>query len=233
MPYMRKGKSRKTHKNKSHRRAGAGFQKGGSPASSIVMADCTMNPPVMNDYAGADRIRENWYDPSLSALEPKCCGQMGGSLASQLVNEQLTGKAKTEPFDPALSPKGDMNSLNLYQTTGGARRRRRASRKNKKTSRSRSSSSRNNNRRSKSKRRNTRNNRTQRSQRGGASDWISTLYSQGPINNPEHSTGAFSLSGATSQAELMVPKTLGLAGSGAPMGSLEGANVSHVGAPIS
>lgn len=64
MPNMHKSKSHKTHsktRSKSRGQKG-GFtshtttpkpqpQKGGSPASSIVMADATMNPPVMNDYA--------------------------------------------------------------------------------------------------------------------------------------------------------------------------------------
>jgi hypothetical protein len=107
-------------KNKSHSRKSKcsgsrrnykpnNVQKGGSPASDIVMSDATMNPPVMNDYAGFNNIRDSWYDASLSSLEPKCGGQAGGSIASDLVNEQLTGKPKTESFSPAWSPKGDMN----------------------------------------------------------------------------------------------------------------------------
>jgi hypothetical protein len=217
--------------------------KGGSPASSIVMSDCTMNPPVMNDYAGPDRIRDSWYDPSLSVLEPKCGGQSGGSLASNLVMEQLTQKPKTEPFDPAWSPKGDMNSLNLYETTGGARRRRKTRRASsnkrdkKRTSRSRSRNSRNKNSNMRKSKRNTkRNNRSSSQQRGGGSDWIMSQYSLGPYNNPEQPgswVSQFSRSTATSRDDYMNPKTLGLAGSGYPMGSLEGANVSHVGAPIS
>lgn len=234
MPCMRKNKSHKSRKTSKKSRA----QKGGSPASSIVMSDATMNPPVMNDYAGPDRIRDSWYDPSLSALEPKCGGQKGGSLASDLVMEQLTQKPKTEPFDPAWSPKGDMNSLNLYETTGGARRRktRSSSRKNNKSSRRSRSNSRNNKSKRKSKHNSKKNNNSKRVQRGGASDWIMSQYSLGPINNPEQPgnvVGQFSLSTATSQNELMNPRTMGLAGSGYPMGSLEGANVSRVGAPIS
>ena len=224
---MSKSKSRKM-------RTKSRAQKGGSPASSIVMSDATMNPPVMNDYAGPDRIRDSWYDPSLTALEPKCGGQAGGSLSSDLVMEQLTQKPKTEPFNPAWSPKGDMNSLNLYETTGGARRRRtrRTSHKNKNTSR------RSNSRR-KSKRNNTKRNsklRISHQQRGGASDWIMSQYSLGPNNNPEQPgswVGQFSQSAATGRNDYMNPSTLGLAGSGYPMGSLEGANVSRVGAPIS
>jgi len=236
---MRKSKSKsKSRKSRSQSRS----QKGGSPASSIVMSDCTKNPPVMNDYAGPDRIRDSWYNPSLSALEPKCGGQAGGSLASDLVMEQLTQKPKTATFDPAWTPKGDMNSLNLYETTGGARRARRAHRKTRRASHknkkaSRCSRSRNNKQNSnrKSKRNTKRNNRTH-NQRGGASDWITSQYSLGPSNNPEQPgswVGQFSQSTAGSRNDYMNPSTMGLAGSGYPMGSLEGGNVSRVGAPIS
>lgn len=244
MPGTHRNKASKSHKSrksrKSHKSHKVGkksrAQKGGSPASSIVMSDATMNPPVMNDYAGPDRIRDSWYDPSLSALEPKCGGQKGGSLASELVMEQLTQKPNTKPFDPAWNPKGDMNSLNLYETTGGSRRRkvhRLISNNNKSKRRSRS---RNNKSKRKSKCNSKKNNNAKRVQRGGASDWIMSQYSLGSINNPEQPgswVGKFSQSTATSQNELMNPRTMGLAGSGYPMGSLEGANVSHVGAPIS
>ncbi len=252
MPCMRKSKSRKTHSKSRGQKGGfvsvaktntAMPQKGGSPASSIVMSDSTMNPPVMNDYAGPDRIRDSWYDPSLSSLEPKCGGQAGGSLASDLVMEQLTQKPKTEPFATAWSPKGDMNSLNLYETTaGGARRRktRHPSKKNKKAShKSRSHNNKSKKRKSKhNTKRNTKHKskRTAHHQRGGASDWIMSQYSLGPNNNPEQPgswVGQFSQSTATSRNDYMNPSTLGLAGSGYPMGSLEGANVARVGAPIS
>ena len=227
-------------KNKSHNQKG-GFvshpsktksQTGGSPASSIVMADATMNPPVMNDYISSDRIRESWYNPSLSSLEPKCGKQSGGSLASDLVMEKLSQKPKTEKFNPAWSPKGDMNSLNLYETTGGARRSGRKSHRSnrhKKTSR--------HSRKSKRSKHNSKTRRnSRRHQRGGASDWIMSQYSLGPNNTPEQPgswVGQFSQSTATSRKDYMNPSTLGLAGSGYPMGSLEGANVARVGAPIS
>jgi hypothetical protein len=239
-------------KNKSHKRSlsrrrnykpnNNNAQKGGSPASNIVMSDATMNPPVMNDYAGADRIRDSWYDASLSSANPKFASHSGGSLASNLVNEQLTGKPDTKSFDPAWSPKGDMNSLNLYETTGGARRHR--SRRNKSSIRSNNSRSRKHhkkhtrrNSKSKSNRRNRRNNnsRKHRTQRGGASDWIMSQYSLGNINASEQPgswVSQFSKNGATGRNELMNPSTLGLAGSGYPMGGLEGGSVSHVGAPI-
>jgi hypothetical protein len=60
-------------------------------------------------------------------------------------------------------------------------------------------------------------------------------YSLGPNNNPEQPgswVGQFSRSAATGRNDYMNPSTLGLAGSGYPMSSLEGANVSRIGAPI-
>ena len=204
-------------------------QRGGSPASTLVMQD-TMNPPVMNDYVTSPRIRESWYDDSLASLEPRC-GQMGGSLASDLVMEQLEGVPQTKAYPNGWQVKGDMNSLNLYETTGGSRRRRS---KNSKGKQAHKKSKKNNtrSRKNKNSKRSRRNNRT-RSQRGGASDWIMSQYSLGPNNNPEASTSMFSQSTATPRSDYMNPSSLGLAGSGYPMGALEGANVRSVGAPLS
>jgi hypothetical protein len=212
-------------------------QYGGSPASQILMNDATMNPPVMNDYITSPRIRESWSNDSLSSLEPKCGGQSGGSIASDLVNEQLNQKAETKPYDAPWSPKGDMNSLNLYETTGGSRRSRSRSRsrssKNK-SNKSNKSKGKSKNRKSKRRNNNKRNN-SRRTMRGGGSDWISSQYSLGPSNNPEQNSSLvaqFSQSTATPRSEYMNPSTMGLAGSGYPMGSLEGANVQHIGAPL-
>lgn len=205
-------------------------QRGGSPASNIVMQDLA-NPAVMNDYVVSDRIRDPGYDNSLASLEPRC-SQKGGSPASSLVMENLTDVAETKPYAEGWKVKGDLNSLNLYQTTGGSRRHR-----NKRNNNSKHNNKNNSN---KNNRRNTRNNKRKnnnkrRTQRGGASDWISSQYSLGNINAPEMSAsavGVFSQSGATARSELMNPSTMGLAGSGYPMGSLEGANVRQVGAPL-
>ena len=71
--------------------------------------------------------------------------------------------------------------------------------------------------------------------RGGhASDWISSQYSLGNINaaGMNNSNAEFSASQGVERNVLMNPPTLGLAGSGYPMGSLEGANVNSVGAPL-
>jgi hypothetical protein len=206
-----------------------GIHKGGSLASDIVMNDATMNPPVMNDYIVSPRIRDSWYSDALAPIDPNCAAQKGGSLESDLVNEHLTSKAETKAYDPAWSPKGDMNSLNLYETTGGARRRKshRKFSKSKKVKKSKKNLNR------KSKRRN--NKRSSMKQRGGGSDWIMSQYSLGPNNNPEQPgswVSQFSSSIATPRADYMNPSTLGLAGSGYPMTDLEGSNVQHVGAPL-
>ena len=137
-----------------------------------------------------------------------------------------------------------MNSLNLYETTGGSRKKHNKGRKDKKRSNRKSSNHKNSNHKSsnrksrknksqsrKNSKRSHRNNRT-RSQRGGASDWIMSQYSLGPNNNPEASTSMFSQSTATPRSDYMNPSSLGLAGSGYPMGALEGANVRSVGAPL-
>ena len=68
--------------------------------------------------------------------------------------------------------------------------------------------------------------------KGGGSDWMSSQYSLGSYNAAEASVGQFSQSAAASRAEYMNPSTLGLAGSGSPMGALEGANVRSIGSPL-
>jgi hypothetical protein len=190
--------------------------KGGSIASDIVMG-YSNSPPVMNDYANGRNIRDSWYDDSLGAVDATC--QKGGSPASDLVMEKLGNAVHTVDYVPEDKIKGDMNSLNLYQTTGGSRRRSRRDR-NRKSKSKRNSKKRDHRKRRSSKRSNR--NERRRSQRGGhASDWITSQYSLGPINNP-----------SGFDKDLYNPPTLGLAGSGSPMGDLEGANVKHVGAPL-
>ena len=68
----------------------------------------------------------------------------------------------------------------------------------------------------------------------GGSDWISSQYSLGSINgnSMNENTGDFSASQGVTRDILMNPPTMGLAGSGYPMGSLEGANVNSTGAPL-
>ena len=231
-PHPTTGSSTSTHPTRPHpTKLHSSNQRGGSPASTLVMQD-TMNPPVMNDYVTSPRIRESWYDDSLAGIEPRC-NQMGGSPSSDLVMEQLNSVPETKTYPDGWKVKGNMNSLNLYETTGGSRKK-----NNKLSKQSKGKQGRKQSKKSKKSRKNKnskhsrRNNRT-RSQRGGASDWIMSQYSLGPNNNPEASTSMFSQSTATLRNDYMNPSTLGLAGSGYPMGSLEGANVRSVGAPLS
>jgi len=235
-------------------------QKGGSPASTLVMQD-TVNPPVMNDYVTSPRIREPSYDNSLGAIASSG-SQMGGGIASDLVMENLTSVPETKMYPESFKVKGDMNSLNLYQTTGGARRKHRSRKHRSHKNKSRKNKSRSHKRRSQrgggscgtTERRpqsgggscGTTERRPQsgggscgtterRPQSGGASAWLASQYSLGPMNNPEMSAsavGQFSQSMATSRDILMNPPNLGLAGSGSAISPLEGANVRHVGSPL-
>ena len=128
---IRKSRSVRQRGGASPTRANSGsscMQQGGSPASKLVMHDATVAPPVMNDYITSPRIREPGHSNSLANLA-------GGSLASDLVNEQLNENATTKAYQPSWNPKGDMNSLNLYQTTGGARRKSRNSKSHRNKSR--------------------------------------------------------------------------------------------------
>ena len=84
---------------------------GGSPASKLVMRDSEL-PTVMNDYVTSPRIREKSYDNTLP--------QFGGSPAYDLVMSNLTSEQKAQQYPDDLKVKGDINSLNLYQTTGGS-----------------------------------------------------------------------------------------------------------------
>jgi hypothetical protein len=243
----------KSQKNKSQR---GGYtsctpvkmnQKGGSPASTLVMQN-TVNPPIMSDYVVSDRIRESWYDNSLSSLSYPC-SQKGGSPASDLVMKNLTKVPETKAYPKEWKVNGNINSLNLYQTTGGSRKKHNSKRNNSKRNNSkRNNSKRNNSKRNSkyykgnkssnhSRKNKSKNNRSQnkknRTQRGG-SDWIMSQYSLGNVNalNMSAPVNQFSQSTATARTDLMNPATLGLAGSGYPMTNLEGSNVQRVGAPI-
>jgi hypothetical protein len=156
--------------------------------------------------------------------------------------EQLNNVPQTKGYAEGWTVKGNMNSLNTYKTTGGARKRKgkkenknhnsrnNRNNRNSKNNKSKSRKSKNNNKKNKNlnnARKSARNN-----MRGGASDWMSSQYSQGPINNPEHTTGMFSHSLSATRGDLNMPPNLGSAGSGGALGALEGANVMHVGAPL-
>lgn len=207
------------------------LMKGGSPASDLVM-DSTTTPPVMNDYIAEPRIRGGGsVDNSLNSLKSQ--SQHGGSPSSDLVMEQLKNLPQTKGYAEGWAVKGNMNSLNTYKTTGGARKRKCKGKKSKSRSGKSANRKRSNKYKSlKNKSKNNKKSNSRKSMRGGASDWMSSQYSQGPINNPEHTTGMFSHSLPATRGDLNMPPNLGSAGSGGALGDLEGANVMHVGAPV-
>jgi hypothetical protein len=190
----------------------------------------------MNDYVTSSRIRQEGYSDSFDFTGSGC--QKGGSQSSDMVMNQLNNKVETKGYPTGFVVKGDMNSLNTYQTTGGARKNNsRNSSRNYKNS-NRSKRSKRSNRSKKSKRQNNSNNNSNnhRNMRGGAaSDWLMSQNSLGSINSGSMNAlnGVFSASQGVDRNILMNPPTRGLAGSGYQMSSLEGANVQHVGAPVS
>ena len=210
-------------------------QKGGSPASSLVMASYD-SPPVMNDYVADPRIP----DSNLNGSDIGGC-KFGGGTASDMVMSQLTDVVETVNYpEGQYKPAGNINSLNLYAPSGGAKKNKRS--KNKKRSNKKRSNKRNNKSRRNKKNNNNYNNNNNNNNnynnnvmRGGhASDWISSQYSLGSINgnSMNDNTTDFSNSQGVSRDVLMNPPTLGLAGSGYSMGDLEGANVRSTGAPL-
>jgi len=200
-------------------------QSGGSPASDLVMKAYS-GTPAMNDYVTSPRIRDGSMSDNFS----------GGSQASEYVNDNLNNIANTKPFPSAFTVNGDISSINNYLPSGGSRKsnkrrshkNKRRSNKNRKTNKSRKNSNSRNNKKNKSNKRNHK-------MAGGGSDWMSSQYSLGSYNSAEMSAGdvgKFSNSLPGSRANYMNPPNLGLAGSGAAMGSLEGANVRMVGSPL-
>ena len=206
------------------------MQKGGSPASNIVN-QASSGPAVVNDFVTSPRVRDGPMAESYS-------GQCGGSDASKMTLEQLGTASITNKYPAGYNVKGNMDSLNLYQTTGGNRKNKKNNRNSKSKSRKHNNNNSNHNRNnSNSNRKHKKNNsrKNKKNMRGGGSDWISSQYSLGSYNGPEMSTGdvaKFSHSIAGTRADYMNPPNLGTAGSGYPMGSLEGANVRMTGAPL-
>jgi hypothetical protein len=209
-------------------RSSQGLMFGGSPAYDLVM-EATTNTPVLND--NFPRTSDN-----------SSC-QTGGSAASDMVNMNLSDVAQTVPYPTEKMVSGDMNSMNTYDISGGKRRgsngrqnkmsRKNKSQKNKNKSNNNKSQKNKNKNKSKSKSKSN-NNKTHMMRGGHASDWLSSQYSQGSINGSSmaSNTGDFSVSQGSARDILMNPPTLGLAGSGYPMGTLEGANVKSLGAPL-
>lgn len=194
-------------KSKSYGRKSRSHQKGGSPASNLVMDAISEAPHIMNYHVG----------------------QCGGSKASDMVTSNLNAKAETFGYAAGMKVNGDINSINNYQPVGGSRRRR--SRKGKKSRKSKTRKSKKHGGKS-HKSSNKRKSGSRRNMRGGGSDWWSTQMSYGNINAAGQDPSAFTNEKSPSQHDLMNPSTRDLAGSGAPMGNLEGAGVTRVGAPL-
>jgi hypothetical protein len=197
---------------------------GGSPASSLVMSSFD-SPPVMNDYVVDPRISNS----DVNGGDIGGC-KFGGGTASDMVLSQLNDVAQTADYAEGYKVTGDINSLNLYAPSGGAKKNKRS---NKKRSNKNKSNKNLNNKPHRNKKNSSKKNK--HVMRGGhASDWISSQYSLGSVNGAsmDTNTGDFSNSQGVSRDIIMNPPTLGLAGSGYPMGALEGANVSSVGAPL-
>ena len=218
--HMRKKVSKSFSKSRSKSQRQRHHQGGGSPASDIVNMAANSSP-VKDDYVTSPRIRDGPMAESYG-------GQCGGSDASTMVMNQLANNSTTNKFPAGFSNvKGDMDSLNLYQPSGG-------SRKSRKHSKSRKSHKKSNGRKSKKAHKSNKSHKShkRRMMKGGASDWMSSQYSLGSYNASEASVGQFSQSAAASRADYMNPPNIGLAGSGSPMGALEGAGVRSIGSPL-
>ena len=222
--HMRKKVSKSFSKSRSKRQ----HQGGGSPASDLVNMAANSSP-VKEDYVTSPRIRDGTMAESYG-------GQCGGSDASTMVMNQLANNSTTNTFPEGLNVKGNMDSLNLYQPSGG-------SRKSRKHTKGRKSHKKAKGRKSKKSRKSNKSHKSRKSlksskshkrsmMKGGASDWMSSQYSLGSYNASEAGVGQFSQSAAASRADYMNPPNLGLAGSGAPMGALEGAGVRSIGSPL-
>lgn len=238
----KKSASRKQKKSKNTKRKTKSLrkshQRGGSPASTLVM-EATTQPPITNDYF-----------PRTDSGNSGC---LSGGTASDMVMANLTGNAPTITYSPRLDVKGNINSLNTYELTGGKRSNKKKNGNKKKSSNkyknlskmSKKNSKSGNNNNNHHKRKNGKSGKSGKSGKHGkhgnhmmkggyGSAWIASQYSQGNINGSSMSsnTGDFSSSQGTARDMLMNPPTLGLAGSGSPMSSLEGANVKSIGAPL-
>ncbi len=196
-------------------------QRGGSFASDLVM-QASRDSPVLNDYVAEPRIRDS--------NSSSCSSQYGGSRASDMVMSELNTNASTDQYVNGFDVKANSSSLKLYQTTGGMRKSKMRKSKMRKSKMHKSKMRKSKMR--KSSKSNMKSSKKTYSNMKGGSDWISSQYSLGSVNSANLDTSDFSVSKGVSQSELMNPPTMGLAGSGYPMTSLEGAGVNMVGAPI-
>ena len=201
--------------------------RGGSYASDLVMAAAN-GPVVRNDFVSDPRVRDG-PNADYIGLGGSTSNQTGGSAASDMTMENLKDLAKTNKYVEGWKVQGDMNSLNTYQPSGGTRKskshknnKRNHKSKNHKSNKSNSNSKSKTKRANKSKnnkrRKNNHNHNHNHVIKGGSSDYMASYYSlNGNVARPNIAWD---------------PATRDLAGSGAPMVALEGANVSRSGSPI-
>ena len=217
------------------------YLRGGSPASDLVNK-ASLGPPVKDDFVTSPRVRDG---PNADMLDKL----YGGSGESDLVMKQLGDCATTNKYPLGYDVKASMNSINLYNPSGGSKKNKKKNKKNKTTNKLHNTKTNHGNKYRKYKKssktgnfknsnnfKNSKyNNKNKKINMKGGSDWIASQYSLGSYNAPEMSAGdvgKFSNSLAGSREDYMNPSSLGSAGSGYPMGSLEGANVRMTGAPL-
>lgn len=210
--------------------------RGGSYASDLVV-EASKGPSVKNDFVADPRVRDG-PNADYMSMGLGSGNQTGGSEASDMTMKNLNNSATTNNYAEGWKVKGDMNSLNTYQPSGGKRSsksRNSKSRKSKsrnskshkskshksKSRNSKNNNSKNNNSNHKSKSSNRNNNNNRNSNRvvnGGSSDYMASYYSLD--SNVKRPNIAWD------------PPSRDTAGSGYPMGSLEGAKVGKTGAPL-
>ena len=203
--------------------------RGGSYASDLVMKAAN-GPAVRNDFVTDPRVRDG-PNADYIGLDGAPNGQYGGSAASDMTMENLADIAKTNKNVEGWKVQGDMNSLNTYQPSGGNRKSKSRKSKSRKSKNHKSKNHKSKNRKSKNQSSNKRNNKSKRSNRnknsnqnknrvakGGASDYMASYYSLD--SNLARPNSAWD------------PTTRDLAGSGAQMSMLEGANVTQLGSPL-
>jgi hypothetical protein len=215
--------------------------RGGSYASDLVM-EAANSSPVKNDFVADPRVRDG-PNADYTTMGLGTGNQSGGSDAYDMTMANLVDNATTNKFSEGWKVTGDMNSLNTYKPSGGKRRSKSHKSKTHKSKNHKSKSHKSNNnnsnnhksnnhksknhksknhnshRKSKSANRNNNNNRNSNHVvKGGSSDYMASYYSLD--SNAKRPNIAWD------------PPSRDSAGSGYPMGSLEGAKVGKTGAPL-
>ena len=154
-----------------------------------------------------------------------CNKMVGGSLASDMVMENVKSQ-HDEKYDFLPSSNcGDVSAYKGISQTAGSlaksmiKRHKKLMRhsKTKKNTRSSRDMKKSKSRRVKKSRKSRKPAKKSMSMMGGGSDWISSQYSQGPLNDDSDFSKYFSSSSPSSKGMLRNPPNLASAGSGAPM----------------